>query len=139
MLGAQNALKKFQKGSKKAKKWHKMAKNDIFREVFFCWSVRHEITFNLICHMLHIWKSTKLAFSHLKNAKKANNEIFRAEFFYWSVSHEIAFNLICHMIHIWKSSKLVIFCIKKTQKWHKMAKNDVLTKCEKKIPMTRLS
>ena len=55
---------------KKLKNGTKWPENDIFREIFFYWSVRHEITFNLICHMLHIWKSTKLAFFALKKTQK---------------------------------------------------------------------
>ena len=55
---------------KKNKKGPKSAKNDIFCWILFHCLIRHEITFHLICHMLHIWKSTKLAFFALKKTQK---------------------------------------------------------------------
>ena len=101
-----------------------MAQNDIFGKIFCYWWIRREIIFNLICHMPHVLKLTKLAFfAFLKTLKMAQNDIFGKILFSCPIRPQNSFNLICHMIHIWISPENHL---KKVQNGSKNGKNDFL-------------
>ena len=60
--------------------FYKKMKKNIFGEIFFFSSIHYKISFHLICHMVHVIKSPKLAilvlktFFSLKKLKKKNFE-----------------------------------------------------------------
>ena len=81
-------------------------------------------------------KRQNLLFLHLKNSKMAQN----GKKWHFSCSilllvsspwNYLSFDM-SHATYL-KIDQIGVFCIKKTQKWQKMAKNDFLEKCEKNI------
>ena len=89
----------------------KMAKKYIFGKIFFFSSIHYKINFHLICHMIHVRKSTKLAFFAFLTKNWKKNFFGKIFFFSW-IHYKISFHLICHMVHVVKSPKLAIFVLK---------------------------